>query len=145
MRALVLGLVGVVMAAGGAVADPISCRSETSLMLVAKASDEAGGSAVSRPDLIGKEFTVIRVSKGPREKVALLSGGGERIVLQEIVTPRSAPATHYVSFMPNDPKAPRLRASGKSDKGGQYQPDYAHEVFGGPLSGLALDVKGCRP
>lgn len=143
MRALLIGLVGVLAVVGGAAAGE-QC-SETQATLRAAPAQYQGPQKAERPDLVGRDFSVVRVLGANREwtKVLLLSDGDEQFVLGLIVTPRAVPGSFYASWTPSDPNRPRLtkKAPAEPIDGDQY----ADFIQRGPMAGLELNVTGCRP
>jgi hypothetical protein len=145
MRALGFAFVGLLLISVPAKAE-IACKSEAGLILVSRASDYPGHTDVARPDLLGKEFRIQGLQRRQRQKLVQLKSGTERFLLEETVTPRSLPGTTYASFATTDPNKPKI--AGKRyplPEPKTFAEDYAYNIYSGPLSGLALNIKGCRP
>lgn len=142
MRALLIGLAGVLAVIGGAEAGE-QC-SETQAILQAVPAQYQGPQKAARPDLVGRDFRVVRVlgANNKWTKVLLLSDGAEQFVLGLIVTPRTVPGSFYASWTVSDPTRPRLtkKLSAEPIDGDQY----AYLIQKGPMAGLELNVTGCR-
>ena len=152
--ALVVGVAGW----SGAAEAASSCP-ETRAVLKATHNPESafnpeGG--VKRPDLVGKQFRVLRIVRRSDLKAApddtsreagyeavQISGAAGRFVLKRQYLPRSSPAEAVSSWPAGGAGAPALAGRGKPEVVAVGDA-YVHMIEDGPLAGLILDVVGCR-
>ena len=140
MRAVLVGLVGAVLAVGGARAG--TCDLSAPLVATSRAQ---WASDLQRPDLAGKTFKIEKVASAwePNTKrgyqAFLLSVGDERFVAVQSV---DLPADHSESFSADDPRSEKI-AWGKRDKAFEAKGYFGEGVLSdtGPLAHLYLAPK----
>lgn len=91
MRAVVLGLVGAVLAAGGARAGECDLR-KTEFVVKPSGARYAEVFKVQRPDLIGQRFRVVRTGDGNDWAAVRLKGDAGEFVVRAEVSPHTTPA-----------------------------------------------------
>lgn len=139
MRAMLVGVIGAVLAVGAAQAGA-SCP-ETKSVLVAVDHKWAGYEdyPVTNPDLIGREFKVVKRTIGPvrRTEHLLLTSSGKSYVLRSEWAPRTT-GTLYTSTLARPRSRPTIAP--KTVTIGSFP---TTTIFDGPLKGLTLQVKSC--
>ncbi|WP_336492104.1 hypothetical protein [Methylobacterium nigriterrae] len=153
MRAVIVGLVGAVLAAGGAQAKV--CRLD-GLEVVATSR---GGDNVN-PELIGARFKVVKKASAfktiPDEMGSLgtmttgwieaeLNGVQGRYVVHQSYIPHSSPWIGAGSTTADDPDV--KTKWGKRDRAGErklFERDGTFDVYSGPLAGLTLEPTNCH-
>ena len=150
MRALVLGLVGVVIAAGAAEAKV--CRLD-GLKLAATARD-----ADASKDLVGASFDVVRQSShfktGPdpvkggtttRGTITIeITGPKGTFVVDQDYEPTSMPWVSAGSRLAADDGAKvKWGVRDRRTEARVFESDGAFDIYSGPLSGLSLEPQNC--
>lgn len=140
MRAVVFGLIGAVLAVGGALAETKSCP-ETRAVVAAVDHKWAGYEdyPIGNVALIGREFRVLKRTSGPapRTEHLFLKSGGEVYVLRSEWTPRTT-GTLYTSTTARAKNRPAIKP-----KVVEVESFPTTTIFSGPLKGLTLQVKSC--
>lgn len=139
MRSVWAGLVGAVLAVGGAQAGN-SCP-ETKAVMVAVDHKWAGyeNYPIANRNLIGRKFQVIKRTAGPAKRTehVLLKAGSEVYVLRS----EWAPRTTGTLFTSTTARAkPRPALAPHTVDVDSYP---TTTIFSGPLKGLTLQVKSC--
>ena len=157
MRALLVGLVGVVLAAGAA--EAAGCPIGRTTFQAVDTGSRPYGTEIIRPDLVGRKFSVRRQAshfrsieeKGFSEPTQianltlLLLGGKDRIVVERRFASHSSPAVTAMSWSEQKPeKATDWQARDKSKEKHFFGDLAAIDVLDGPLSSLQIKAVGCR-
>ena len=163
MRALVLGVVGAVLAVG--VAEAKGCRLD-GVDLIAK---EQGPAELGRPDLVGQRFKVVRVAswtkvisgRDKNEKTTVadiavaLEGKAGRFVVDQGYVPHSAPWISATSWSVSGRRSEWAgldkvetvnwaKRNRRAEAAYFAQPVASFNVYGGPFSGMTLEPVRCR-
>jgi hypothetical protein len=159
MRAIVLGLVGVALAAG---AQAGQCKLD-GLSLTAEAREPAvfgkGGFSynVDRPDLVGRTFTVDRASsdfwrvgrgapgdlRDDGSISVVVQSGGETFVIKQVYNGNAGTQEMGYSYTPDDAATKGIKWPLRSLKAEASRFGGFFDVYGGPLNGLVLKAPNC--
>ncbi|MCJ2074789.1 hypothetical protein MKK68_03870 [Methylobacterium sp. E-016] len=159
MRAVVFGLIGAVLAVGGARAG--TCKLD-GLSLVAERAEQSPEDAwrakgPERPDLIGVPFKVVRAASyfdhtaktlprptGADGKVfVVIEGAGERFTVEQTYDGRTIPEETAVSYPADSRSAAEAPWGKRAAKAEAARVSGFFEVFSGPLNGLILKPTNC--
>lgn len=165
MRVLVIGFLGMCLAAGAAHAEapPKTCKLD-GLKLKAEQAERPGAEAMwqdgkpPRPDLIGKEFSVERVAtdfwrtKTPAKQdlrddgtvYAVLSSGGETFFVRQVYNGWASPAE--MGYSQSGTASGSVEWSRRSREAERTRISGSFDIYDGPLKGLLLRPITCdRP
>jgi hypothetical protein len=163
MRAVLTGMLGAVLAAAStlALANEPTCQATRAVVKAVSDAESVYNpdkAPPARPDLVGKEFRITRLTQIDRfirlepgdykrnagHETVELTGKAGRLILRADYLPRTTPAIGYSSYPGSAPKAPKF--DGKPDRKTKVRvgEQYAHHITSGPLANMSLDVTACR-
>lgn len=160
MRSVWFGLVGAVLAFGGAQA--AECRLDE-LEMVAEANtrpayDEFGvRNVIARPDLVGKTFKVTKAAsdfwrakhgapgdlRDDGSIFAVVQSGPETFVVSQVYNGNAGPQEMGYSFPLGSKSAPKVEWSRRSAQAERERFGGFFDIYDGPLNGLVLKAQHC--
>jgi hypothetical protein len=161
MHSVCVGIVGAVLGVAPALANEPACRATRAVVKTIDSSESpygAGGTGLKRPDLVGKEFRITRITRLDKmrqiepgdylrnqghETVELMGKTG-RFILRVDYLPRTTPAVGISSWAASSSGAPAFDGAPYRKAKVQVGDQYAHFISDGPLANMSLSVVACR-